>query len=254
MTRQHIEQRIYEKYGDKNYELLEFSTARERVKIKCLDCGEIFTLEHLSNLFIKGKKHFCVNCAGTKRSTDFCGKMMNYEIAQKKLDDFCGGEYVILEDSYKGWSKKALIRHTLCGKIFSIQPRYLLLEKRCPCLRKTFKGEERIKKFLEENKIEYILQKRLGSMKEAPFDFFLPNFNLLIEFQGKQHFEPVKQFGGKVAFEKQKEIDERKKSLAAAEGFELFYISYKEMSLIEELLVQRLSLTGSRVEAVCPKC
>ena len=67
---------------------------------------------------------------------------------------------------------------------------------------------------------------------------------MLIEFQGKQHYEPVAQFGGKKQFIIQQEIDNRKRQIAQKAGYELLEISYKDKSLIKEILVQRLSLTG----------
>ena len=33
------------------------------------------------------------------------------------------------------------------------------------------------------------------------YDFYIPNNNVVIEFQGKQHFEPIEYFGGKEYFE-----------------------------------------------------
>ncbi len=44
-------------------------------------------------------------------------------------------------------------------------------------------------------------------------DIWFPKFNIGIEFQGKQHFEPIEYFGGEEAFKKNQERDERKKKL-----------------------------------------
>ena len=95
-------------------------------------------------------------------------------------------------------------------------------------------------------------QKRLQDMKKAPFDFYLPDYNLLIEFQGKQHYEPVAQFGGEKQFIIQQEIDKRKKEIAQKAGYELLEISYKDKLLIKDILVRRLSVTG--VESSDSKC
>lgn len=32
-------------------------------------------------------------------------------------------------------------------------------------------------------------------------DFYIPDFNLFIEYNGIQHYTPVEQFGGKIKFE-----------------------------------------------------
>ena len=73
----------------------------------------------------------------------------------------------------------------------------MLYHSHCPCYTITSKGENEVEKVLIELNIIFEKQKRLQDMKKAPFDFYLPDYNLLIEFQGKQHYEPVAQFGGK---------------------------------------------------------
>ncbi len=38
-------------------------------------------------------------------------------------------------------------------------------------------------------------------INKLTFDFYLPDYNLCIEFDGRQHFEPVEHFGGQKEFE-----------------------------------------------------
>ena len=49
-----------------------------------------------------------------------------------------------------------------------------------------------------------------------------------IEYQGQQHFEPVKFFGGEESFNKIKERDERKKDLCEKNNVHLIYYNYDE--------------------------
>lgn len=249
ITLEQLQEKIYQRWGEVEYEIIDFYSARTPITIKCLKCGEVFTLKYMSNLFNKARKNFCTSCAKTKKNFQSKDGLRQNKItfydAQNRLQDNFGEEYEILKDSYTCWSKHCLIKHNNCGKIFSMVPRRLIdFNGHCPCYTINSKGEQKIKKFLDDNNIQYIQQKRLENIKRAPFDFYLPQYNLLIEFQGRQHFEPVKAFGGLKQFEIQKEIDSRKKEIALQQGFDLFYISYKEMSHIEEILVQRLSVTG----------
>jgi very-short-patch-repair endonuclease len=67
--------------------------------------------------------------------------------------------------------------------------------KGCGC-RKCNKniGENAIRNFLTKNNIEFEEQKRFKdckNIKPLPFDFYLPQYNLCIEFDGKQHFIPT---------------------------------------------------------------
>ena len=241
MTTEEIDKKILDLYGHVNYEIIEFSNMRSQIKIKCLNCGNIMTLKYASNFFKKTRKNFCPYCAKTYKG-DKIGKILSVEEAQKRIDAAFPNEYKIITDKYKGWSKKGVILHK-CGKYFECQPRDLLYHSHCPCYKIISKGENKIKKFLNNHNIKYEEQKRLEEIKKAPFDFYLPDFNLLIEFQGRQHYEPVEKFGGEKQLKLQQEIDNRKKEIALKNGYKIFYISYKQLSEIENLLVQRLSST-----------
>jgi len=59
-------------------------------------------------------------------------------------------------------------------------------------------------------------------------DIFVPSQHLAIEYQGKQHFEPVDFFGGVEGFHKTKERDEYKKSICEKNGIQIIYFSYYE--------------------------
>lgn len=55
------------------------------------------------------------------------------------------------------------------------------------------KGEVEIEKWLKENNIEYVSQYKFedckGKSRSLPFDFYLPNYNVCIEYDGKQHYK-----------------------------------------------------------------
>jgi len=59
-------------------------------------------------------------------------------------------------------------------------------------------GELRIKNYLERKNIEYEFQKTFDDCRNINllrFDFYLPKYNLIIEFDGYQHYENVEKFG-----------------------------------------------------------
>ena len=70
-------------------------------------------------------------------------------------------------------------------------------------------------------------------LKGLRIDIFIQELNLAIEYQGQQHFEPVKAFGGEEAFKKLKERDALKKQLCKELGIELKYFTYKEKLSID---------------------
>lgn len=71
-------------------------------------------------------------------------------------------------------------------------------------------GEEKVKATLDKLGIAYVREKRIGNTKQR-FDFYLTDLNISIEYQGKQHFEPVKKFGGYKGLYATQERDARKR-------------------------------------------
>ena len=61
------------------------------------------------------------------------------------------------------------------------------------------------------------------------YDIFIQELNVAIEYQGKQHFEPIDFFGGEDSFEKTKIRDEEKRKLSAEHGIKLVYINFDEI-------------------------
>ena len=57
-------------------------------------------------------------------------------------------------------------------------------------------------------------------------DIFIPCLHLAIEYQGKQHYEPVEFFGGKENFERTKNRDQRKKILCENNAIKLLQWPY----------------------------
>lgn len=59
---------------------------------------------------------------------------------------------------------------------------------------------------------------------------------MLIEFDGKQHFEPSDLFGGEAGFKIRKINDNIKDTFCATENIKLLRIPYFDMNKIEEIL------------------
>ena len=102
-----------------------------------------------------------------------------------------------------------------------------------------------IERVLNENNIKYESQKKyfdlLGTNGgQLSYDFYISDYNLLIEYQGIQHEVPIDFFGGKEKFKKQKEHDRRKKEYAKEHNIQLLEIWYNEN--IEQKLKETLNL------------
>jgi len=107
------------------------------------------------------------------------------------------------------------------------------------------KGEKKIIHFLKEHKIDYIFQKSFNTLKYVKalrYDFYLPKYNILIEFDGIQHFEKVN-FSGTFTNEQMilnlieiEKKDKIKNNYATSNNIKLVRIKYTEIELISDIL------------------
>lgn len=91
------------------------------------------------------------------------------------------------------------------------------------------KGEKIIENFLKKHNIKFETQKKFENCKnkkQLPFDFYLPDFNVCIEYDGLQHFESVEFFGGNEYLEKIIENDNIKNSYCKNNNIDLLRIPY----------------------------
>ena len=110
---------------------------------------------------------------------------------------------------------------------------------------KTSKGEEKIIKILKENNIKFIREKTFEDLNKGNlrYDFYLPDRNIAIEYDGPQHFQQVEYFQKtRQDFLKAQERDRRKNNYALAHGIPLYRIPYWEMdnlNCIEDLFQEK---------------
>ena len=94
-------------------------------------------------------------------------------------------------------------------------------------------------KYLEKINTDYEMQYRFKDCKfkyTLPFDFYLPQYNCCIEFDGKQHYQIVKHFGGLDEFIDTKIRDTIKNIYCQQNNIKLIRIPYWEFDRIEEIL------------------
>lgn len=187
-------------------------------------------------------QHPCSECAKElviekyKNTTSPTACRKNPDIFLKQMKQIYGDKYEFLEQ-YKSSTSKIKIRCNDCGKVFYAAPNHLLEGHACGCTRS--RGEEKIKLYLDKHNIRYIEQKRFEDCydkKPLSYDFFVPQYNLLIEFQGRQHYYPTERFGGEQQFKIQKKHDRIKKNYAKKHNFNLLEISYKEYNQVDNIL------------------
>lgn len=106
------------------------------------------------------------------------------------------------------------------------------------------KGENDIRDFLKENEIKFTPQKRFDDCRDKnplPFDFYLDDYNILIEYDGEQHFHPVN-WGGisdelaQKQYESVVAHDEIKNNYCRDKNIKLIRIPYYEKENIKDIL------------------
>lgn len=98
------------------------------------------------------------------------------------------------------------------------------------------KGEQLIKSILEDENVRYQQEKIFTDLRNGKlrFDFFLPEFETLIEVDGEGHFQQIKKFyKNRQEFNHAKQNDRYKNSFALARGYRLYRIPYWEIDNIK---------------------
>lgn len=215
-----------------------YNGATKKLKWNCFICSEIFEMSW--NNIHTGQG--CPFCASQQVGLSNCLATKNPKLASQWniLKNNNLTTFDVLPNSNKkvwwicdnGHEWKALIssRNSGCG---------------CPQCSES-NGEKRVKKVLNCLLVDYIWQQKfdgligLGS-GNLSYDFYLPDYNLLIEYQGEQHERPVdfKGLGKKYAkeqFKIQQEHDKRKREYAQKHNINLLEIWYYDFDNIEKIL------------------
>lgn len=219
----------------------EYINCFEKLKFQC-ECGMIFyqSFTYVLNKIKKNKKVLCPKC--TKRMTDDGFKLTEKEINNSILNRYGYQKYSIYDmNTYINNKENALFIHNECGHIFETSLSQIIhYRKLCPkCETKYSKGETKIMKYLEKNNISYETEKTFKDCKNKkllPFDFYLNDYKVLIEFDGKQHFEAIDFFDGEKGLKETQFRDEIKNKYCKDNNIPLLRIPYNEINNIEIIL------------------
>ena len=121
--------------------------------------------------------------------------------------------------------------------------------RRCPKCKKS-KGEIEISKILDLYNIKYEEEYRFENCKfkyTLPFDFYLPEYNTCIEYDGIQHFYIIEQFGGLDGFISSKIRDTIKNIYCENNNIKLIRIPYWEFNNIETIINEELVKQGKLI-------
>ena len=199
-----------------DYSQVIYKNSHTKVGIICPLHG-IF--EQTFNMHIN-RRQGCPRCVNKNKTT---------EIFINESKSIHGEKYDYSSVEYKTTMKKVKIICNVHGEFLKTPNKHLIGEG-CPVCKES-NGEREIRLLLESNNIKYKYQKRFKNCiykKPLPFDFYLPDQNICIEYDGKQHFECVEYFGGEDEFELRKIKDEIKNEYCKKNNIRLIRIRYDE--------------------------
>jgi hypothetical protein len=201
-------------HGDKyDYSLVEYVNNYTKIKIICPKHG-VFEQKPGNHLISRG----CTSC----------GKM-DFEKFKIRCKEIHNDKYDYSLVNYIDYHTKVKI---ICPKhgIFDQSPIDHWGQRGCPICNES-KGEQLISKILSDRNICFERQKKFPTCKNKknlPFDFYLPEKNICIEYNGEQHYKPNQHFGGIKTFENIQMNDNIKINFCKFNKIELLIIKFDE--------------------------
>jgi predicted Zn-ribbon and HTH transcriptional regulator len=235
-TQEQFCQEVYDLVRDKYSVLSNYINTNTKVEFihNIPECGYRFPMSPVCFISVG---HRCPKCAKNIKKTT--------EQFKQEVFDLVGNEYEVLGE-YINTHIKILFKHNICNNEYPVSPHDFLDDCRCPICNRPSKGEESIRKNLEEKNISHLPQYKISECKNInplPFDFgIFPNNNLLlVEFQGQQHYEPVDFAGrGKEWAENQLKLiqhnDQIKQIYCSTHNIPLLIIPYWDIDNIPNIL------------------
>lgn len=226
LTGQKFNRLLVLEYADEKHQV--FYGNKHKNTWKCLcDCGNI---------------HYATTENLRRGDTPSCG-CITKENGKSKLQDLTGqkfGHLTVLK-----WlgtinhNSKYLVKCD-CGKEYEIYASNLIQGSTtsCGCVKESH-GEQKIRSILISNGIEFISQKTFKDFKfkntngTPRFDFYLPNYNIIIEYDGEQHFKKIFNFDTDDSFKKRQQHDKEKNEYCFKNNITLIRIPFTHFNNIE---------------------
>jgi len=200
----------------------DFNGVDNKIDIKCNIC------EYENNVYAKNhlKGIGCAKCYGNnKLDNSFLERINNNYIVC--IEDLSHKKYLFVYCKECKIVFKQKINNMLNGHIG------------CIC-RNISKPVQYIKEYLDNLNVQYIMEYRFKDCRNIlplPFDFYLPDRNICIEYDGEQHFEPKDCFGGIEEFNKVKLRDSIKDEYCKENSIELIRFNSKNLYILKTVII-----------------
>ena len=209
---------------DNKYDYSSVNYINNKTKIKII-CPEHGIFEQIPN---DHRKHGCLLCRNESyKSTEY---LDNFNHIHNNKYDYSLVNYI---------NNKTKIK-IICNQHgeFEQKPDSHLNGQGCPKCNSS-KGEISVREYLNNNNIKYIEQhtfENCVNKSKLKFDFYLPYNNIIIEYDGKQHFKPIGYFGGYKSFLNTKKRDYIKNEYCEINNLRMIRIPYWEKEINKKIL------------------
>ena len=223
---------VYDVWGDLVEIIGQYDGANNKIKTKCNICELIWNPEAKALL----KKHGCPKCGHKKNRSATVKKQEDYvaEVNEKH------NKRLLVIGTYTAGKNRIEIKCNMCQHEWMPVARNILKGRGCPKCNLN-KGETLINNILIDLGLNFKQQFTIENLKTPNngvpiFDFAIFDENndlkLIIEYDGLQHFKPVKAWGGEKRFIEQQKIDNFKNEYCMKNNIRLLRIKYDELDKI----------------------
>lgn len=227
-TDEEFKRKVYEEVGNEFTFVEKYVDSQTKIKVIHNSCGNAYSVTP-RNFLRKGDR--CPLCWSKRKGLSL---RLSPEVFYERISVFLNGEFTLLNE-YETASKYIKVKHLKCGMVFERKPITLTEGIVCPnCMNKS-SGEYFVAQWLKENGFEYIQEYTFDDCvhkNKLRFDFAVVDdqkeVKLLIEYNGRQHYEPVEFWGGEDGLEIVKLRDKIKQKYADENDIPLISIRYDE--------------------------
>jgi very-short-patch-repair endonuclease len=199
-----------------------------KIKILCKECNNYF--ERNINTHINKK---------TPNKCPICyPKKLTLDKIRERSKNLHGNRYEIPNQEF---TNNLSIINIYCSKCKKTFRQKIITHLDCrirECTNcNTSKGENTIEKYLIDNKINFEKQKRFDNCRNIlplPFDFYLPDMNTCVEYDGELHYISKDYFGGSIKLEETQKRDEIKTKYCKDNDINLIRIKYNQ-NILEKM-------------------
>lgn len=217
-TKEQFLRKVRERFGWKyEYDLDNYKDLRTPIKIKCSKHGWFFQKPYW-HLRSEG----CPKCGREKANKNESDSLQDFlEKAKTSHPTGYSFDNVKLED----FKNKVTITCNIHGD-FRIRRANFIAGQGCP--KCTLVNQMKLLKKLEKrfSNIEFNWEYKANWLGKQRIDIFIPELKIAIEYDGQQHFVPIKHFGGKAGLEITKTRDKLKEQKCKENGVLLIRLKY----------------------------